>query len=143
MDTQSRSVATFLAQIQDSKTQLQILRGHYLAAGASRARIGINLSARPYKVHGDGAATEYDGCLPMCLYVTTTDGREYELGASLLWHQRAWRIETELRQESADGSWDLVHDLPARTAEDLASCLQQVQAAIADLAGFQDRIFGR
>lgn len=140
MDTHSRSVVSFLSDIQDRREQLQALRAHYLAAGASRARIGMNLSARPFKAHHGGAVAQYQGCLPMSLYVSTADGREYELSASLLWQEHAWRIETELRRENDGGGWDLVHELPARTAVDLPSCLQQFQAAIADLAGFQDRV---
>ena len=143
MSPDSANVAAFLTTIQDCQQRLRQLRGGYLAAGASRVDPVFALSGRPFAVHAGANKTEYDGCLTLGLVVRTADGREYDLEVDLLWTDRTWRIDTAARADEDGRGRRLVRELPQRTPADLPSCLQQLQAAVTDLAVFEDWVLAK
>lgn len=143
MTADSASVATFLAAVQDCRERLRRLRGRYLAAGASRVDPVFNLSGRPFTVHEGESSTEYDGCLTLGLVVRNAEGREFDLEVDLLWTDPTWRIDTSARADEDDGGHRPVRELPQRNAADLPSCLEQLRAAVDDLAVFEDWVLAK
>ena len=76
------------------------------------------------------------------LIVKGSDGRDYDLSVEVLWNLERWTIKTEARVDVETGQ-DVLRQLPDRTASDLSTCMEQIRAAVGDLASFEDLVPGR
>ena len=78
----------------------------------------------------------------MALLVKGSDGRDYDLGVEVLWNSERWTIKTGAWVD-ADAGQDFLRELPERTASDLSTCMEQLQAAVRDLESFEDLVPGK
>ena len=76
------------------------------------------------------------------LIVKGSDGRDYDLSVEVLWNPERWTIKTEARVDVETGQ-GVLRQLPERTASDLSTCMEQIRAAVGDLASFEDLVPGK
>jgi hypothetical protein len=143
MDGPGRDVAAFLETLQVAMDRLGTIRNLYSRRGTRPGRPSLTLSERPFSVHEAGSVRQFDGCVTVWLPITGSDAREYELGVNIRWDERCWTITTEAWVDAEEGGQHLLRELPERPAVDLATCLEQIGAAVEDLASFEDLVPGK
>ncbi len=136
MTPESENVTGFLESLQARMEQLQHIWSVYSETGAQPGRPHLTLSGRPFSIGVKGEPVEYRGSLAMGLIIAGQDGREYDIGVDLMWDEEKWIISTQAWVEGDAGGQDLLRELPQRSACDLQRCIEQLEAAIADLASF-------
>jgi hypothetical protein len=118
------------------------IHGHFVGRGTAPRRPFLVLSGRPFSIQEGGSIRRFQGNVALGLDVEGADRREYELAVDVLWDAERWTITTEASVEAETGQ-DLLRALPERTAVDLASAIQQLDAAVGDLVEFADLIPAR
>jgi len=136
--TPTDSVMVFLEGLQEAQAVLTKVHGQFSADGAGSIKRVFNLSGRPYSLTSAGVREQYRGSLAMGLIVVGRDGREYDLGADLMWDGDDWTISTEAWVSDDVKNQVLVKALPRRKAKHLAACIAALQDAVGDLASFRD-----
>jgi hypothetical protein len=133
MDAPSQSVTDFLESLQDAMRQLREIRSQYIQRGTQPGPPVMHLHGRERRSHGG---------LHLALLVKGSDGRDYDLGVEVLWNSERWTIKTGAWVD-ADAGQDFLRELPERTASDLSTCMEQLQAAVRDLESFEDLVPGK
>src|SRR5882762_5955301 len=133
MDIPSQSVTAFLESLQDARRQLGGIWSKYV-------RRGTRPGAPVFHLHGSERRSQ--GGFSFALIVKGSDGRDYDLSVEVLWNPERWTIKTEARVDVERGQ-DVLRQLPDRTACDLSTCMEQIRAAVGDLASFEDLVPGR
>jgi len=133
VDIPSQSVTAFLESLQDARRQLGQIWSKYV-------RRGTRPGAPVFHLHGSERRSQ--GGFSFALIVKGSDGRDYDLSVEVLWNPERWTIKTEARVDVETGQ-DVLRQLPDRTASDLSTCMEQIRAAVGDLASFEDLVPGK
>jgi hypothetical protein len=135
MDVPSQNVMAFLEALQDAKQRLHEIRMQY---HRRCGRSGVEI----WSVGGEPRDSQ-GGILGVDLPVMGSDDRRYELAVEIAWNTERWTIRTEAWVDAAAGGQECLRALPERTASDIHTCVDQIRAAVDDLASFADLVPGQ
>jgi hypothetical protein len=135
MDVASAGTIRFLEALQNSRERLtRILYSELIANGAKSAKVILNLSGRPFRVHEQSAIREFTGSVLLAIRATPPAGEPMDFGIDVMWGESSWIVQTEVWVDKDTGQ-RLVKSFPERHASTLEECLIQMEEAVSDLCG--------